>query len=302
MNRFDHVLVLDWSANSTPKRGADSIWIGSAGKARTIPANYATRHEAIAALCSRLDAALAAGERVLVAFDIGFGYPRGFATRLTGKADALAVWDWLAARITDDARNRNNRFEVAAEINRHFPGLGPFWGRPSGRDLPDLPDKGSLRHGVGLAELRLTETLCSGAHPMWKLYTTGSVGSQSLLGQAHLARLRKAYGAQLSVWPMQSADAPVVLAETYLSLLNPAIRAIEQTYSCRDAAQVDLLARALCNIDLATLLAHPAPPDILREEGWILGAGAESALLAALDAPDPVSLQPRNDGSACGKG
>ena len=295
MSRFNHVLIVDWSANSTPKRGADSIWIGSAGTARTAPENHATRHEAIAALRTRLDSALAAGERVLVAFDIGFGYPRGFAARLTGQPDALAVWDWLAARITDDARNRNNRFEVAAEINRHFPGLGPFWGRPSGRDLPDLPEKGSLRHGVGLDELRATETLCSGAHPMWKLYTTGSVGSQSLLGQAHLAGLRAAYGAQLSVWPMQGADAPIVLAETYLSLLNPAIRAAEQTYPCRDAAQVDLLARALYNADLAALLAPPAPPDVLREEGWILGAGAESALLAELDTPDLVPPRLRDD-------
>ncbi len=283
MSQFDHVLVLDWSANSTPKRGADSIWIGSAGKARTAPENLPTRHSAMAALRRRIDAALAARERVLIALDIGFGYPRGFAARLTGRPEALAVWDWLAARITDDMHNRNNRFEIAAEINRRFPGTGPFWGRPSKRDLPDLPEKGSARQGTGLAELRETELLCSGAHPMWKLYTTGSVGSQSLLGQAHLARLRSDYGAQLAVWPMEGHDAPVILAETYLSLLDPAVK-VASGYPCKDAAQVDLLARALHVTALAPLLAPGAPAELLREEGWILGAGHEAVLLAALDA------------------
>lgn len=294
MSRFDHVLVLDWSANSTPKRGPDSIWLGSAGKARAAPQNLPTRHAAIAALRARLDAALAADERVLVALDIGFGFPRGFAERLTGRPEALAVWDWLAARIRDDAANRNNRFEVAAEINRLFPGIGPFWGRPASHDLPDLPDKGRARHGTGLEELRATEQVCSGAHPMWKLYTTGSVGSQSLLGQAHLAGLRATYGAQLSVWPMEGHDAPLVLAETYLSLLDPAVQTA-RGYACKDAAQVDLLARALYAIDLAPLLTPPAAPETLREEGWILGAGHEAVLLAALGAPDLTPPRLRDD-------
>ncbi len=282
---FDHVLVLDWSANSTPKRGADSIWLGAAGAGTAAPENLPTRAAAMAALRARIDHALAAGARVLVAFDIGFGFPRGFAARLTGRPEALAVWDWLAAHIHDDDSNRNNRFEVAAEINRRFPGIGPFWGHPRGLDLPDLPEKGRARHGTGLAELRATEALCAGAHPMWKLYTTGSVGSQSLLGQARLAALRAEYGARLAVWPMQGAAAEIVLAETYLSLIDPAVRDARGAYPCKDAAQVDLLARALAASDPARLLAPPAAPEILRDEGWILGAGAGPELCAALRAP-----------------
>lgn len=282
MSRFDRILVVDWSANSTPKRGKDSIWIGQAGHQAGPPQNFSTRHAAMAHLQAQMRAALEAGQRMLVAFDIGFGFPQGFARHLTGRADALAVWDWLAARIEDDTKNRNNRFQVAAEINRHFPGLGPFWGRPDTLDLPDLPSKGTLRHGHGLAELRATEALCSGAHPMWKLYTTGSVGSQSLLGQAHLARLRAAFGDALAVWPMEDRAAPITLAETYLSLIDKAVQ--DSTgYACKDAAQVDLLARAFHKTDLAPLLTPPAPPDILREEGWILGAGAAPELLAAID-------------------
>lgn len=290
MRPFDRVLVVDWSANSTPKLGADSIWIGRAGAGARAPENLPTRAEAMAVLRAEIGAALAAGERLLITFDIGFGFPRGFAQVLTGQADALAVWDWLATRITDDARNHNNRFEVAADINRHFPGLGPFWGRPASHDLPDLPAKGTARHGHGLNELRATEAICSGAHPMWKLYTTGSVGSQSLLGQAHLARLRQEFGAQLAVWPMQPASAPVVLAETYLSLIDDAVKAA-QGYACKDAAQVDLLARAFHRADQGALLAAPAAPEVLCEEGWILGAGQSAALLGHL--PDPALTPPR---------
>ena len=294
MSQFDRVLVVDWSANASPKLGADSIWIGRAGAGGAPPQNIATRLESMDALRAEIAAALQAGQRMLIAFDIGFGFPRGFAGKLTGMPEALAVWDWLAARITDDARNRNNRFEVAAEINRQFPGIGPFWGRPNGRDLPDLPAKGNARTGHGLAELRETEALCSGAHPMWKLYTTGSVGSQSLLGQAHLAALRQEFGEALSVWPMEVHAAPIVLVETYLSLIDPAVR-LAQGYACKDAAQVDLLARAFHRVDMAQLMAAPAAPDILREEGWILGAGHGAHLLATLDAPTLTPPRLRND-------
>lgn len=281
MGQFDRIVVVDWSANSTPKLGADSIWIGSAGQGAGLPVNLPTRHLAMGHLSGQIEAALAQGQRLLIAFDIGFGFPAGFAQVLTGQASALAVWDWLAARITDDDRNRNNRFQVAAEMNRAFEGLGPFWGRPAGLDLPDLPAKGRLRHGHGLRELRATESLCAGAHPMWKLFTTGSVGSQSLLGQAHLAGLRARFGSALQVWPMQGATAPVVLAETYLSLVDGPVREA-QGYPCKDAAQVDMLAQALALTDLTLLLAPPAAPALLAEEGWILGAGQGALLSAAL--------------------
>lgn len=294
MNLFDRILVVDWSANSTPKRGADSIWIGHAGVQGGPPQNFATRAETMAYLREQIHAALAANQRMLVSFDIGFGFPKGFAKRLTGRAEALAVWDWLAARIEDDAKNRNNRFDIAAEINRGFPGLGPFWGRPDSLDLPDLPAKGRQRHGHGLDELRATEALCAGAHPMWKLYTTGSVGSQSLLGQARLAHLRAEFGDRLAVWPMQDHAAPIILAETYLSLIDNAVREA-QGYACKDAAQVDLLARAFQGANLKTMMHPNATRDTLRDEGWILGAGYGAELLAALSSPALTPPRLRND-------
>ena len=45
------------------------------------------------ALCAMLDEAQNAHARVLVGFDFGFGYPRGFAHALTGQPFAFGVWD-----------------------------------------------------------------------------------------------------------------------------------------------------------------------------------------------------------------
>ena len=41
------------------------------------------------------------------------------------------MWDLLAQLVDDRDDNANNRFEVAAELNRRVgPGPGPFWGCP----------------------------------------------------------------------------------------------------------------------------------------------------------------------------
>lgn len=279
--RFDRVIVVDWSASSVPKTGKDSIWVGEAGLP---PVNLPTRAAAVGHLHRRISDALAAGERLLIGADFPFGFPTGFAAGLTGQPRALAVWDWLAARLQDDDRNRNTRFAVAAAINRHFPGVGPFWGRPAHHDHPDLPDKGSLRRDHGLPERRRCEALVPGTQPGWKLFTTGSVGSQALTGIPALHRLRALVPGQVAVWPFEAWDgAPVVVAEIFPSMLAPQVRAATG-YPCKDAAQVDLLARALANADLGPMLVPDIAAETLIEEGWILGAGHAPALAMALSA------------------
>ena len=66
-----NVLVVDWSANSKPKTGADSIWIGDAYGNRVNPP---TRLEAIRFL---KDVVALGGddEKWLIAFDFSFGVP-----------------------------------------------------------------------------------------------------------------------------------------------------------------------------------------------------------------------------------
>lgn len=277
---FDRIVIADWSAASSPSPAppsADAIWLGAADAAGVTATYHRTRAEAAAALTAEVAAALAQGQRLLVGADFPFGYPAGFAVAVTGRPGALAVWDWLTARIEDGPDNRNNRFAVAAAINARFPGIGPFWGRPRHLVLPDLPDRGRDRRGHGMAERRVCEARLPGTQPVWKLYTTGSVGSQALLGIPVLARLRAAFPGRVAVWPVEPwADAPVVLAEVWPSLLAARVRAAQAAGEgpVKDAVQVRLLAAHLLaqGPGIARLLAPDAPAAALAEEGWILGA------------------------------
>ncbi|HEX9858568.1 MAG TPA: molybdopterin guanine dinucleotide synthesis [Paracoccaceae bacterium] len=284
---FDTMIVVDWSASAAPspaRPSKDAIWIGVCGAGGESATYHRTRAAAEAALVARLEAEALAGRRVLAGFDFPMGYPAGFAGRLAGAAQARAVWDWLASRVEDGPRNRNNRFALAQTINRMFTAPGPFWGRPAGRDLPDLPQRKTVDYpGLGLAERRRVEDFVPRAQPVWKLFTAGSVGSQALMGMPMIARLAR----RAAVWPFEPATGPLVLAEVYPSLIDAAVApAVAGGREIKDKAQVRLLARAFWALSQAgTLdrLLHDVPdwPD-RQEEGWILGAGHEAALLAAL--------------------
>lgn len=284
--RFDTVAIVDWSATNGPspaKPSPDAIWIGTATSAGTEARYFRTRAEAEAHLSALIDAERAAGRRLLLGFDFPMGYPAGFAAGLTGQGDPRALWHWLAGRITD-AGNRNNRFAVADAINAIM-GNGPFWGRPSALALPHLPERKAVDYAaLGIPERRAVERAVPRAQPVWKLYTTGSVGSQALMGLPMIHRLSQRPG--VAVWPFDPpGTSPAVLAEVYPSLLAPLVA---RDTGIKDAAQVTLLARALWRLSrdgmLDPLLATPDIKDI-AEEGWILGAGHEAALLSAAEAP-----------------
>lgn len=286
---YDLVIAVDWSARSKPSPVTptkDSIFI-CVGRRDGVghPTYHRTRFAAIAYIRGLLDAALAAGERVFLGFDFAFGYPAGFARALTGRGGALAVWDWLAERIEDAPDNSNNRFDVAGQMNRVFPGEGPFWGCPHGRDVPDLPERGSVRKGHGMAERRLVEGIVPSAQPVWKLFTTGSVGSQTLMGVPHLARLRAEYGAAMQVWPMESGwrapEAPITLAEIYPTLMKwrrlipLQARFPDEMYHIPDAVQVRDVVE--CIVTMQALSEWPrvfGGEGDPTEEGWIFGASA----------------------------
>jgi molybdopterin-guanine dinucleotide biosynthesis protein B len=286
MSRFDLVAVVDWSASSAPPRPrpqADAIWLGIASAEGVRTTYLPGRRAAEVAIVDLIGAAQTRGQRLLVEFDFPMGYPAGFAGRLTGTHSAAAVWHWLSGQITDDAHNRNNRFAVADAINRHFGGAGPFWGRPESQPLPHLATSKTVDYeSLGLAERRGVERLVPRAQPVWKLYTTGAAGGQSLTGLPLIHRLAALPG--VSVWPFEAPGA-MTLAEVYPSLLAPAVTQALTPGTIKDEVQVRLLSRSLWQLAqgdrLAALLAAPAAA-ARREEGWILGAGAESTLLAAL--------------------
>ncbi len=287
MPLFDRYLIVDWSAANTPKTGQDSIWICLCGDGcETVLKNISTRESAMQFVVETFEVCLSRGERIFAGFDFGFGFPRGMAKRFAGKASWKSVWSKIAEGITDSATNKSNRFEFADRINRDvFPDVdGPFWGHPhqhAGRYQflnPKRPNYSTF------PEKRFVEQQIKSAQPVWKLAYTGSVGSQTLLGIAHLEALRKAFQHRLSIWPFETRfsddlDKPLTVAEVYPSLFPVSVKAGE----VKDAAQVRTLALKFELLDQENnfhqLLSAPADMSagdkdiVLNEEGWIVGAG-----------------------------
>eukprot|EP00850_Spirogloea_muscicola_P006583 SM000031S11592 [mRNA] locus=s31:515519:529177:- [translate_table: standard] len=192
----------------------------------------------------------------------------------------------------------------------------PFWGCPSTKSSQYLSSRKLCQYDPdrGLPELRLTESLFS-ASPTWKLYTTGSVGSQTLLGIPRLRALRDhvVLNSHTTVWPFETGlnvpsalakDGPpqthhtpasdrleplIVLAEVYPSLIEPLCEAGEP----KDAGQVRALALHLAKLDslglLAVLLRGPlAGADeaaaVAAVPGWRKGPARKDALCDVLPA------------------
>lgn len=298
---FDHYVVVDWSARSSPATGADSIWIATVDRARdgrAAPAaltNPSTRRAAEAALTDLLT--VRAGGRTLVGIDVALGYPAGTADAFglpapSGVPAWRRMWAALEVAIVDDHRNRNNRFEVAAALNRAAgAGAGPFWGRPAATAIHGLdPTKPAPDARSVLAELRATELALRAARrrPMsvWQLMGAGSVGSQSLTAIPVLERLVAAGGGRIGVWPFTTGlgvpstrPGDVVVAEVWPTAFDPSLPA----GTVRDAAQVAHVASALADADadadadagarLRTWFAPtvPDPASVVGEEGWVLG-------------------------------
>ncbi|NND74049.1 MAG: cobalamin biosynthesis protein CbiG [Ilumatobacter sp.] len=282
---FDTVAVVDWSASNTPRTGADSIWIAVAGGDGCTIENVRTRHEAVATI-----AALAQpGRRTLLGVDFSLGFPRGTAAAL-GLAGSPweRTWQLLAAEITDDERNVNNRFDVADRLNRTVsPGPGPFWGCPPARSTAALSTTRPTPNDAWPPVWRHVEAHLreSGHRPFsaWQLLGAGSVGSQSLVGIAALARLRATLGARLAVWPFSTGlaapdgGADVVVAEVWPSMWPYDVPA----GAVKDAVQVETTAAALTTLDRrGALVDRFTPPldegiasDVVGEEGWVLGVG-----------------------------
>ena len=283
MTTWDAVIMVDWSGgNQAPaKPTKDAIWacVARDGTAEQ-PVYLRNRQLAEAWITDTIDAAQARGERVLVGFDFPFGYPTGFARALTGQDDPFDVWDWVEARI-EDAPTTNNRFDVAAELNTLFPGVGPFWGNGLKRDIPHLPRRGTERQGHGMPERRVAEQIAKGAFPVWQLSGAGAVGGQVLMGLPVLNRLRRRWD-DVRVWPFEALDGSVALVEIWPSLtVGPPPEGW-----IKDAWQVHEVARITSGLPAARLEQMLDVPK--TEEGWILGLGFEDELRGA---PEPPRLK-----------
>lgn len=287
--------MVDWSAASVPRRGKDSIWIGLrvAGGGMRLE-NMPTRAAARARLEQMFRQLTGAGHRVLAGFDFPFGYPRGTARALKLRgAPWHAMWCLLASEIEDGPDNANDRFEVAARLNRHLSGTGgPFWGHPQGRDYAPYLGPRRPRRASALPEQRHADAAVPSAQPVWKLAYNGAVGSQTLMGipVLHQLRFRAPAAGITRVWPFETGlgaprdpSARIVLAEIYPSLWP--VRAA--WHDVKDAAQVASVAARLHRLDrdgrLAAAFESPAlrpsmRRDVELEEAWILGAGMRAVV------------------------
>ncbi|MFZ5965252.1 gephyrin-like molybdotransferase Glp [Thalassococcus sp. BH17M4-6] len=266
MTRFDTFVMVDWSGGNdrgkAPKK--DAIWAAVVrGGVAEDPVYLRNRQVAEDWLHRFFAVELSAGRRVMAGFDFPFGYPRGFARAVTGQDDPLVLWDWFAERI-EDAPKANNRFDVAAEINRLLGGKGPFWMNGLQRDIDGLP-RTKADYANPFAERREVETRAKGAFTCWQLAGAGAVGSQVFMGLPVLARLRRAFAGQVAVWPFEPLETPIALVEIWPSLTVTDA----PTGVIKDAHQVASVAGWLAGMApdrLAGLLDVSAP-----EEGWILG-------------------------------
>lgn len=296
---FDAYIIADWTAAEGKKLGDQSVWIGVAKRdvrfrlyAETH--NVATRAEGEALLNSLLADHRKRGDRVLVGFDFNFGYPAGTAARL--KLDGTpwsALWKFLAANVVDKADNTNNRYQVAAKMNRLMTDEAwPFWGAPAKQAQRWLTTtKPPAGAGADIPEFRATEVAAKKGKlqpkSVWQMHGAGAVGGQTMTGVPVVRRLLEALGPSGAVWPFgtgwRALDAADVepLSALVVEVWPSMFPAKPEAGEFKDQAQVRAVAEALAHMDEAGDLAKAfAPPkgaaeDLIarveQEEGWILG-------------------------------
>jgi precorrin-8X/cobalt-precorrin-8 methylmutase len=283
---FDLHVMVDWSARSTPTTGTDSVWIAARGiDGDELLENPPTRARAARVLDELIDRSWRGTvPRVLLGIDVGLGYPQGTAAALgLDGTPWSSMWENLTARLVDDDRNANNRFEVAADMNRRAGGgAGPFWGCPAARASDVLtvhrPPPGPLG-ALRSCEHALT---AAGFRPasMWQLAGAGSVGGQSLTAIPVLQRIRRDRR-DVEIWPFSTGlrapregDGRIWIAEVWPTMFGVDLG----LHAVRDAAQVLHVARQLSAEDGAGRLwrwfcpdVGPTDRDVVEaEEGWTL--------------------------------
>lgn len=283
--RFARIVMADWSAASGrgPRRETpDRCWVAWCDDDNpAAPDYFRTRRAAERRIA---DLAADAGGPVLLGFDFPFGCPAG-----SGLCGGRPFAERLLGMIEDGCDGRNNRFEVADRLNNEINhgGVGPFWGCPPRWETGTLRQKRREGRGRAFAEYRLVDRRLRhrGIQSCWKLYTTGSVGSQMLVGMAGIARIAAdpRLAGRFRIWPFETEwDARldgVIATEIWPSLFDHT----SVDHPIKDARQV----AAACawawkhngTDELRGAFARPGDLDdadaarVVAEEGWIFAAG-----------------------------
>lgn len=294
---FSAYVIVDWSAASKAATGTDCVSIGVLKRDvrfRLAFESYTTttRAEAEKRLGLILDDLKKRNEKAFMGFDFPLGFPTGLAPalKLTTEPHWRAVWNWLDKMVKDKADNTNNRFGVAAEINRRVTdGPFPFWGCAPRDTLTTLQPKKTRDHGEGdLPEMRLTDIAAKTGRSIWKLYYAGSIGGQTILGIPAVSRLKAARADAMKIWPLETGWQTLTPAELdgvdlVVAEVDPmAAKANPAPGEAKAIAQLRALAEQFAKLDEAgkfgDLFAAPKGVDdasleiAQTEEGWILGS------------------------------
>jgi precorrin-8X/cobalt-precorrin-8 methylmutase len=311
---FDAYIMTDWSGGSRRRKNrSDAIWIAHGNIEDDSPETESpsSRTEAIALIRSLLDERTADRRRVLVCFDVAYGYPVDFSAALaaaTGKTDLpwRLVWQYLNDMVEDDQEtlpnrkpsNRSNRFEVANQINSIMSSspetTGPFWCSATEAAhlyIPQCRPKQPFATAQGylIRPLRLADERAKRGTP-FRLFGTGSVGGQSITGIPRLYKLRNdpEFAARSVVWPFETGWATTAnWLPNNISILHaeiyPSVREAKPD-TIKDRGQVHSMWGCARDLDRQNQLwfefARPvdidpgSKEDIAAQltEGWILGA------------------------------
>lgn len=127
---FSAYVVVDWSASSKKKLGKDSIWYSIVSRVEgnleeRMVKNVPTRKQLVTEIVQFCEKMQANRQNIFVGWDFSFGFPAGFYEALDLETlhdnptpKWASIWDFLDSLIVDKDDNSNNRFQVAAEINR----------------------------------------------------------------------------------------------------------------------------------------------------------------------------------------
>ena len=206
---------------------------------------------------------------------------------------------FLTSNIVDKADNTNNRYQVAAKMNRLMTDQPwPFWGAPASQAQRWLtttkPPEGA---SADIPEFRATEVAARKnklpPKSVWQMHGAGAVGGLTLVGVPMLRRLLTKLDTSAAIWPFGTgwreitegdlAGLSTVIVEVWPDMF-PATRQTnaEGVKEYKTQAQVRAAAEAFATMDdEGTLQKAFAPPadasaDLVKqvesEEGWILGA------------------------------
>ena len=203
------------------------------------------------------------------------------------------MWKFIASNIVDKADNTNNRYQVAAKMNRLMTDEAwPFWGAPAKQAQRWLTTtKPPAGAGADIPEFRATEDAARRGRlqpkSVWQMHGAGAVGGQTLVGVPAVRRLLDSLGPSGAVWPFGTGwreltpDDVEPLSALVVEVWPSLFPTKPEPGEFKDQAQVRTTAEALARLDeagdLAKAFAPPkdAAPDLIQkveqEEGWILG-------------------------------